>query len=127
MGTLRTKRVASLIRAELSEIISRRVKDPRLAGVTINAVDVSPDLRQAKVYFSLWDHERRGQAEAGLKAAAGFLRGELARRLHIKTLPRLIPIYDSSLERGARLDSLIQEARRSDQRAARARDEEESG
>jgi len=125
MGTLRTRRVASLIRAELSEIIARRVKDPRLAGVTINAVDVSPDLHQAKVYFSLWDQERCHQAEAALKAAAGFLRGELARRLHIKTLPRLIPVYDASLERGARLENLIRQARRVDQKAARARDEEE--
>ncbi len=121
MGTRRTKRLGNLIQAELGELLLRRVKDPRVASVTLTAVDVSPDLSQAKVYFSLLEQDRREQAQAGLAAAAGFLRHELAVRLHLKSTPRLIPVYDDSLARGAHLEQVLKKARSQDEAMARAR------
>ena len=125
MGTRRTKRLGNLIQAELGELLLRRVKDPRVASVIITGVDVSPDLSQAKVFFSLLAHERRDQAQAGLSAAAGFLRRELATRLRLKTVPRLVPVYDDTQVRGAHLEQVLKEARDQDQANAQARGEAE--
>ena len=78
-------------------------------------MDVSPDLRQAKVFFTVMDDQRREQAEAGLIAASSFLRKELAARLHLKVLPRLVPVWDGSITRGMSMDALIKQAREHDQ------------
>lgn len=121
MGTRRTKRLGNLILAELGGLLARRVKDPRVAAVSLTAVDVAPDLSQAKVYFSVLDPSHSDQALAGLKAAAGFLRKELAANLRLKTMPRLVPVYDDSLIKGAHLDQVIREARALDEAAAEAR------
>ena len=126
MGTRRTRRLGNLIQAELGDLLLSKVKDPRLSLVSITAVDVAPDLSQAKVYFSLLDSARRDQAQAGLMAAAGYLRRELAARLHLKSMPRLIPVYDQSLEAGARMDSLLKQARAQDEEAMARRGEHDA-
>lgn len=125
MGTRRTKRLGNLILAELGGLLTRRVKDPRVAAVNLTAVDVAPDLSQAKVYFSMLDHSQRDQALAGLNAAAGFLRRELAANLHLKTMPRLVPVYDDSLLRGAHVEQVLRQARAEDEANAQARGEDE--
>ncbi|MCB2186028.1 MAG: 30S ribosome-binding factor RbfA [Deltaproteobacteria bacterium] len=126
MGTRRTKRLGQLIQAELAELLLRRVKDPRVKGVTLTGVDVSPDLSQAKVFFSCLDPDaERAAAQEGLTNAAPFLRRELAGRLSLKTVPRLLPVYDESLARGAELDLLIRRVRAEDDARAQARDDEE--
>ncbi|MGD8561883.1 MAG: 30S ribosome-binding factor RbfA [Desulfarculaceae bacterium] len=122
-ATRRTKRLGALIQSELGDLLLRRVQDPRLRQVSLTAVDVSPDLSQAKVYYSLWDEDRRGQVEQGFAAASGFLRRELAKRLHLKTMPRLIPVYDSSLVSGARMSATIEKVRSQDELEARRRGE----
>lgn len=107
----RLPRVAEGIREELAELISRHVKDPRVGFVTITAVDVSPDFAHAKVYVStLADQATIPELLEGLQHAAGFLRRELGRRLHIHTIPQLTFVYDESIERGVRLAHLIDEA-----------------
>lgn len=119
MGTTRrTKRVGALIRSELAQLLLRRVKDPRLRHVTLTGVDVSPDFSQAKVFFSLMGEGDRAEAEKGFEAAAPFLRRELANRLGLKTMPRILPVYDSSLADGAQMTELIQRVRREDETAA---------
>ncbi|BEQ14002.1 30S ribosome-binding factor RbfA [Desulfoferula mesophila] len=125
MGTRRTKRLGNLILAELGALMARRVKDPRVAAVNLTAVDVAPDLSQAKVFFSVLDPAKSGEALAGLNAAAGFLRRELAATLRLKTMPRLVPVYDDSLIKGAHLDQVIRQARAQDEANAQARDEDE--
>lgn len=124
MGTRRTRRLGTLIQAELADLLLRRVKDPRVAGVSVTAVDVAPDLSQAKVFYSLLDEAAVARAQAGLAAAAPFLRRELAGRLHMKTIPMLVPVYDSSLKAGAEMESLIRQVREDDERAAAQRGEE---
>jgi len=112
-----------LIQAELGELLLKKVRDPRVGMVSLTGVDVSPDLSQAKVYYSLLDQDRRAEAQAGLQAAVGFLRRELAARLNLKTVPRLIPVYDQSLAQGARMDQLLRQARSQDEELARGREE----
>ncbi|MFN0094829.1 MAG: 30S ribosome-binding factor RbfA [Dehalococcoidia bacterium] len=106
----RTERVSELLRAELSELIQRQVKDPRLGeGLTsITEVDVSPDLRNANVYVShLGSTVERADVLAGLARASHFLRSELRHRLALRYVPELHFRFDPSIERGARLASLI--------------------
>jgi len=125
VGTRRTKRLGNLILAELGGLLARRVKDPRVAAVSLTAVDVAPDLSQAKVYFSVLDPSHSDQALAGLRAAAGFLRKELAANLRLKTMPRLVPVYDDSLIKAAHLDQVIRQARAQDEAAAEARGDDD--
>ncbi len=125
--TRRTRRVGALIRLELSQLLLRRVKDPRLKEVTITEVRVSPDLRQAKVFYSLLDTTRVDETQRGFEKASPFLRRELAARLQMKVTPRLVPVYDDSLARGADLEALIRRVRAADRAAAAARGEDEEG
>lgn len=114
-GYARADRVAEQIRRDLAELIRREVKDPRVRMISLTAVELSPDFAHAKIFFTtLEPHERIAEIEAGLHHAAGFLRHELGRDLHIHTLPQLHFVYDASIERGNTLSQLIDEAVRSD-------------
>ncbi len=116
MASRRLLKVASLIRSELAEIIARKVKDPRLRGVSITSVEVSADLGRARVYYSVMDISRRQEVHEGLVAASPFLRRELGARLRLKMIPRLVPCYDPSIAEGARMDELIRRVREDDER-----------
>ncbi len=119
----RTRRVADQVQRELAELIRDELKDPRVGMITINAVEVSRDLAHAKVYVTAMGVERPRESVEALNHAAGFLRGELGRRMAIRTVPQLRFIYDESVERGARLSSLIDEAVASDRKKARERED----
>lgn len=95
----------------------REMKDPRVVGVTLTAVDVSRDLEHAKVWFTTFTEDHEG-ARQGLARAAGYLRSELAQRMKLRTVPRLSFQYDESIGRGARLSRLIDDAVASNQHAA---------
>ncbi len=111
--TRRTERLNDLLRAELSELVMRELKDPRVSGlVTLTEVDVAPDLTRAKVFVSvLGSDEERDATMQALRAAAHFLRRELGKRLTIRRTPELTFIPDDSLARGARLLDLLKETR----------------
>jgi ribosome-binding factor A len=110
--TRRTERVNDLLQEELSDLLRRQVKDPRLSGlVTVTEVDISTDLRHARVFVSVMgSDEEREEALQALDAARPFLRRELGKRLAIRRIPDLDFRRDDSLERGARLLALIEEA-----------------
>lgn len=113
----RTDRVNDLLRVEISELIQREVKDPRVSQglVSITEVIVTPDLRNATVYVShLGDEASHDDVLAGLRHAAPFLHAELMRRLKMRSVPVLRFELDPSIERGARLSSLIAEVRERD-------------
>lgn len=111
----RASRVSEQIRRELAELIQLEVKDPRVGFITLTDVEISPDYAHAKVYFtSLKGEEGAGEIMTGLRAASGFLRRELGRRIRIHTLPELHFAYDRSVENGDRLSRLIDEAVKSD-------------
>jgi len=112
----RTERVNVLLRQTLSEIIARDMKDPRLGPIiTIIRVDVSKDLRRARVYTSILGSPEEGKAVLEtLNGASGFLRRELIARLSLRTIPHMSFIYDNSIEKGTHLLSKITEVRLTD-------------
>ena len=102
-------RIADQIQRDLTELIARELKDPRVGMVTIQGVEVTPDSAHAKVYFSLLTGEPEATTEA-LNQAAGFLRNGLFKRLHIHTVPTLHFIFDQTPERAADMNALIARA-----------------
>ena len=106
----RPQRVGDLIQRELSELVARELRDPRVGMVTLTAVDVSPDMSHAKVFFTLLDKERLEEVQEGLRRAAGFLRSQLAKRVRLYSIPELRFEYDESVERADRLSRLIDSA-----------------
>lgn len=115
-------RVADQIQRDLAEIIAYELKDPRVGMITITEVQVTPDYAHAKVYFTTLvdDEEAVQNTLSGLRKAAGFIRGQLGRRLTIHTIPDLHFLHDRSTVRGMALSKLIDEAN-----ASRARDSEQ--
>jgi ribosome-binding factor A len=107
----RIEQVGNLIRDEISVLLRREVKDPRLSSmVSINEVCVSPDFRYAKVYVSsLGPDALKKDTISGLAAASGFLRNQLAKNLRLRRVPELIFEWDESMEHGARVLQLIDE------------------
>jgi ribosome-binding factor A len=104
----RARRLGEQIQRELADLLRREVKDERIGNVTITAVDVSPDLRHAKVYYLLFGREGADpEVQRGLTSAAGFLRNALSKSLMIRQAPTLSFELDASLERGIRLTQLI--------------------
>ena len=110
MKSRRSQRVADLVRAELSLLVLTEAHDPDLRRVTITDVEMPSDLKYARVYFSALggDEERRLALEA-LRRAAGYLRGEVGRRCRLRFAPELFFVADRSLERGARIEELLNE------------------
>ncbi len=102
-------RVADQIQRDLTELIARELKDPRVGLITIQSVEVSPDYAHAKVYFSLLKGDPK-VCEEGLNQAAGFLRNGLFKRLHIHTVPTLHFHFDRTAEQAADMNALIARA-----------------
>ena len=109
-GFQRSDRVAEQVRRDLADLIRTELKDPRVGMISLTAVELTPDYAHAKVFFTTLNGEHLDEIERGLKRAAGFLRRELGRRIHIHTLPELHFVYDNSLERGSNLSQLIDKA-----------------
>ncbi len=108
--TRRSQRVADLVRSELSLLVLTEAHDPELRKVTITDVEMPPDLRSAKVFFScLGGDEERSKAADALRRAAGYLRREVGQRCRLRYAPELHFVSDHSLERGARIEELLQQ------------------
>ena len=114
-------RVADQIQRDLAEIVAYGLKDPRVGMVTITEVQITPDYAHAKVFFTMLkdDAVTVKNTVDGLTAAAGFIRNQLGKRLHIHTLPMLHFVHDTSTSRGMELSLLIDQAN-----ASRAADAE---
>ncbi len=105
----RAFKVADQIQRDLSELIARELKDPRVGLVTLQGVEVTPDYAHAKVFFSLLTGDPE-QTQQGLNQAAGFLRSGLFKRLHIHTVPTLHFVYDRTSEKATDMNALIAKA-----------------
>ena len=111
MGNGRHLRVAEQVQRELAELLRTEIKDPRVGMVTLTGVEVTADLAHAKVFFStLVGGGERAETLAGLRRASGFLRSLLGRRLRTHNTPELHFEFDPSLEDGAKLAKLIDDA-----------------
>ena len=107
----RTARVASLLREVLTEVL-RDVKDPRVQGVSITDVEVTGDLRDAKVYIACFDaSDKCEEQRQGLMAASQFIRRQVGQRIRLRVTPALTFHLDTSLSYGARIDSLLKSVR----------------
>ncbi|HLI90195.1 MAG TPA: 30S ribosome-binding factor RbfA [Ktedonobacteraceae bacterium] len=112
----RQEKLGELIAAELSSLLRTRVKDPRVGFASITRVEVSGDLRHAKVFVSVMGSpEEREATMRGLKNATGFLRHELAGRITLRYMPELVFKLDRSIEEGARILELIQHIEQEEQ------------
>lgn len=119
----RGQRVAEQIRRDLAELIRLELKDPRVGFISLTDVELTPDYAHAKIFFTAMNgSESVPEIQEGLRRAAGFLRRELGKRLHIHTLPELHFHYDNSVEEGSRLSQLIDRTVREDEARARTTD-----
>ena len=108
MATRRQRRVSELIHRELSMLLVREVRDPRLADVTLTEVRVTPDLQLARVYYTiLGDAEEARAAGAALESAGGYLRTQLGARVRLRLVPELVFQLDQSAAYGRHIDDLL--------------------
>jgi ribosome-binding factor A len=106
--TQRTERVAEEVREILAEEV-QRLKDPRIGFVTLTGVEVTPDLRRVRVFYTVFGDERQGRATAaGLRSATPHLRQAIGRQVRLKVVPELEFRVDETLERGRRIDELLE-------------------
>lgn len=124
----RAERLGEQIREELSELLTREVRDPGIGFVTLTRVRVTEDLLQARVYYtSLGDAAARQRTARALERALPFLRRALGERLRLRRVPELSFTYDESIDHQARVEELLEEIRREDaRRAAEARGNEDA-
>jgi ribosome-binding factor A len=104
----RKLRVADLIKEEIAYIIQRKVKDPRIQGITVTNVRMTDDLKEAKVFYCVTFHKvDRAELSGAIESATGFIRKELSERIHLRSVPKLSFVYDDSFEFSERIERLI--------------------
>ena len=104
----RAKRVADQVRMEVAEILSRKIKDPRVQFVTVTDVQMTADLKIARIYVSTLAPEQYDQQTApGLKSAVGFIRTEVGRRLNLRYTPEIVFYQDTSAEYANRMEKIL--------------------
>ena len=117
MATRRQRRVSELIHRELSVLLMREVRDPRLADVTITEVRVTPDLLIARIYYTvLGDAEQEKEVAAALDSACGYLRTQLAARVRLRLMPELVFQLDQSAAYGRHIDELLAQISETEER-----------
>ncbi|SDN29471.1 30S ribosome-binding factor RbfA [Alkalicoccus daliensis] len=110
MANVRANRVAEQLKKEISDIIQRDLKDPRLGFTTITDVDITGDLQQATVFVTVYgEEEERKKTLEALEKAKGFIRSEAGKRVQLRKTPEISFEFDESIERGNRIESLLRE------------------
>lgn len=112
----RVGRLSQEIQREVTDILQKKVRDPRVQGVTVTGVDVTGDLQHATVYYSILDDKASiaAKVQAGLDKATGLIRGELGHRLSIYVTPELKFAQDDSVRYGNRIDQLLTQLHQQD-------------
>jgi len=108
----RSERVGDLIQREIADLLLRKVKDPRVMGVTVTGVEVSQDLQHARVFYCLTgspSEKEKENTSTGLAKAKGFIRQELGKRLHMRYVPQVDFRYDTSFDYGDKIERLLKE------------------
>ena len=114
---VRINKINEQLKREISIIIQQELQDPRLAFLSITAVDTSKDLKHAKVFFSVLGSEQKlKQAQDSLKSARGLIRKMVAQRVIMRYNPELIFIYDDSIEQSFRLEQTLKEIKEEDEK-----------
>ncbi|WP_267256944.1 ribosome-binding factor A [Coxiella endosymbiont of Ornithodoros maritimus] len=111
----RQQRVTDLIHQQLAELFKKEVRDSRLSKISLTAVSISPDLKQAKVFYSsLLENQSEKEVQKALSKATGYLRHLLAQATVLRYVPKLEFVYDESIERADRISLLIERALKKD-------------
>lgn len=110
----RAERVSDQMKQEIADILMRKIKDPRIGFVTVTDVEVADDLRNAKVFVSVYGTDKAATLK-GLESASPFIRSELGRRMRMKFVPELLFRYDESVERGAHIMELLHDIESKDE------------
>lgn len=101
-------RVGDQLLREIADLLMKKVKDPRVEGVTLTGIRVSRDLKNARIFFSvLGDDEKIMKAEAGLKSAKGFIKREIGLRMELKYIPEIMFKHDPTLKKGTYMETLL--------------------
>jgi ribosome-binding factor A len=115
MASTRQQRIQQLLIEEVSDIVRREVKDPRIGFLTITGADVSPDLRHARVYMTiLGTEEEQAAGLKGLQSAARFIRREFGRRCDLRVTPAIEFRFDTAIQHGVRIFDLLEQIKRED-------------
>lgn len=110
LSDLRANRVAEQMKKELGEILTRKIKDPRVGFVTVTDVEVTGDLQQAKVFISvLGDEQQKKDTLLGLSKAKGFIRSEIGSRIRLRKTPELFFEFDEAYEYGNRIETILRD------------------
>ena len=110
------ERVRSLLKKEVSDIIFNQFKDPRVGFVTVTDVELSADLRNAKIFVSVMgDEEEKKNTLNVLRNGTGFIRTEIGKRIRLRHTPELLFKIDNSLEYGAKINSLLEQVKKQDE------------
>jgi ribosome-binding factor A len=108
LGIQRAQKVAEAIQKEISSLIIKGLKDPRVGFITITAVDVTSDLSLAKVFFTvIGDDKARKDSAAGLKSAIPYIRREIGKQLRLRVVPEVVFHYDTSIDYGHHIEALL--------------------
>ncbi len=111
----RADKVAEAIHEEISALLVKGIKDPRIGFVTLTGVKMTDDMHMATVYFTvIGTEEERKASAAGLNSAKGYIRKELGKHLHMRYLPDITFKYDESVEYGYRIEGLIRQIQAAD-------------
>ena len=104
----RSDRIGTRIQTSLSELLAKKISDPRLDMVTITGVELTPDLREAFIYFTVSSGEKaQKNALHGFESASGFIRSSLAKQLGLRYMPKLRFFHDSSFDYGSRIEQIL--------------------
>ncbi len=124
MASRRAVRVGDLLQREISEILERELKDPRIGFLTITRVELSDDLKWARVFYSVFGtEEEREKSHEGLQSATGFIKRLLGERTRLKYLPDIVFLFDDSLEKGREILSILDDLK--DERDSESAEESE--
>lgn len=119
----RKDRVGDQIKKEVSQIIQRELKDPGIGFVTVTGVELSPDLKNARIFYSvLGDEQKRQKSDQALQRAVFFIQHEIGRKMRLKYTPKIKFVYDHSLEKGARIEKALEKIRSSENSLSNEKD-----
>lgn len=120
----RSDRVSDQMKREIADILMRKIKDPRIGFVTVTDVELSHDLRNAKVFVSVYGGNKE-ETFKGLKSACAFIRSELGRRMSMRCVPEILFRFDSTVEQGAHIMELLHEIEQKQDREVKEKKETE--
>ncbi len=109
-NNLRLERINEELKKEISHIINYELTNSNITGlISVTRAKITPDLRYAQIYVSILNAKNKNETMEALKRTAGFIRGEIAKRINLRITPELVFVLDDSMEYGARIDSILKD------------------